>query len=475
MENSVSGPVIQLEREYSLTLQKLAEVSKTNKERKKTINKQQLLINELQQYLQIERLRSSIFETELKHFNVDTQKLFELTQSGFEIGSFQNQNIPVLVHDYFNSQEVIQYNLQKPEQTFRVLPSNNKKEEKPEEYEEKIRKAEDKIDKLKTEMDIPYKEITEQIEAQFEDAKTKKVIGNLFNNIKNLRIKLLGKLKINEYTKLLRGHIKRIEALLKTKKTIKNVQLETGKYFTPLEKRLLRYGDYWQTSLDMDEIQKFKTIAEISIQYPRNYIPFSYTEISGRIIDYMVALCSIKEILTNLLVNPYGFNSIVYLEHPNSSKDDPYTFYRLQGIENGKNKWTIDCRLEEFSVMIARDIQNHCIHLFRYIYKDVFNDNIYRSDYKEKASILSQDGNQLLDNIVTTAKEKTFCDILQKIVSEKCVLEKTKNHKFNTIRDNEEVKLRFMKETDSMEEIHSAIRRMFDGEMSNAEIDGMIP
>jgi hypothetical protein len=77
---------------------------------------------------------------------------------------------------------------------------------------------------------------------------------------------------------------------------------------------------------------------------------------------------------------------------------------KLEKIKEDKRCWKMECRLEDFSTDFADNVLPYCISLFRKIYKDVFEDNIYRPDYMTKSQILEFDCEQLVQNIILLAQ-----------------------------------------------------------------------
>ena len=100
--------------------------------------------------------------------------------------------------------------------------------------------------------------------------------------------------------------------------------------------------------------------------------------------------------------------------------------------------------------------------MFRKIYFDMFNDNIYREDYTTKSPAAHQDCEQLLLNILTLSRPKTFCDTLRKIILKYSTIPPTKIDKFNFTRDDPIAKRNFFQEKDDNKELTAIIQRLFD-------------
>ena len=69
------------------------------------------------------------------------------------------------------------------------------------------------------------------------------------------------------------------------------------------------------------------------------------------------------------LPNTYGYNNIIYLPWPKSTKEDPYSFYTLDKFSKDKRLWSMDCRLEDFTLGLSRSILPYAISIFKIMYK----------------------------------------------------------------------------------------------------------
>ena len=165
--------------------------------------------------------------------------------------------------------------------------------------------------------------------------------------------------------------------------------------------------------------------------------------------------------LMNILISKTNkFNNIIYLPLPKSNIENPYSFYKLVEIKNGKRYWEMDCRLECFSFSLATCLLDCMITTFRKIYKNIFNDNDFRVDYEFTSQITECDLEQLLQNIITVSKPKKFCLELQKIIINNSTFINTDNDKFNLSSDDPLQKKKFL-ELEEPENL-DIYKRIFD-------------
>ena len=172
----------------------------------------------------------------------------------------------------------------------------------------------------------------------------------------------------------------------------------------------------------------------------------------------------LRECVERCLINKYGFQNIIYLSRPKSSIKDPYSFYTLEKIKEDKRCWKMECRLEDFSIDFTDNVLPYCISLFRKIYKDVFEDNIYRPDYMTKSQILEFDCEQLVQNIILLAQPISLYKMFHELIISKSTFTSTESDKFNLYGDDKLQQKRFESNTnDSDEDTCQIIKRLFDG------------
>lgn len=458
---SITKQIFSMENELTTLREKCKIYEKEIKKHEKQNNKNINIISCLERQIHIERLKSAIYEWEFKyHTDLDITKVFANVNDEIHIKSYKNPEIPVFLHNILNSGEISEYkvNPKLTEKIYRTIPKTKHKEEEPEKQEVKIKKV---YDELK-DKDISTTEAKNYIEQQFQDAETKRVANKNFKSICETRNSLLSKLGLKKYETLLKDHVRRMEQILIRKKTEKKKLLsEVCKFLTPLDKRLIAVGDYYNTILSAEEIQRLLLTIEVNADFPSRYIPFSYSDLQERILNYGVAVSSIRELLKRGLVNPFGFHNIVYVDLGKNSSDK-FSFYKLEKVEDGKREWKLSCRLEDFSMNISSIIRKYCISLFRRIYYDTYGDNTYRAGYNQKYLIFDQDCQQLLDNIISTTRFITFTNILRDLISEYCVLKQTTNDRFDFRIDDVVSRSKFAHETDNDDETITHLKTVFD-------------
>ena len=132
------------------------------------------------------------------------------------------------------------------------------------------------------------------------------------------------------------------------------------------------------------------------------------------------------------------------------------------------------CRLEDFASDFSDNILPYCINLFRKIYKDIFNDNVYRPDYMKKAQIAEFDCEQLIQNIILLSQPITLCKMFQEIIVTKCTLTPTETDKFDLCGDDKYQQKRFLSTQDLDEDTSQVFKRVFDGISDTDAIDILI-
>ena len=284
------------------------------------------------------------------------------------------------------------------------------------------------------------------------------------SEIKQLRNKLLGKLNLEEYKILIEEHIKKLTELLKEKSySEKKIKTIINTFLSPLDKRIVLYGDYINTNINKDEIEKFKLAIQINTQFSKKYVKFELKDIISNILNFSVSLYPIIECLSWFLFNRYEMYNLIYLEKKDCNKNlDYYTYYSLNKITGDTKYWNLESRLEEISTNILTTVKFYCIQLFRNIYFDVFNDNIYRKDYKLKSQITEYDCQQLIENIIALSQPCKFNKDIRSLIKQKATYIPTINDKFN-LTCNDSLQYKRMKNMkDSEEDIIKSLMSVFD-------------
>ena len=291
---------------------------------------------------------------------------------------------------------------------------------------------------IKDETTDVLKETKEYIDNQYEKLKDNRNYSKILDDIKQKRKLFLDKYNYTEYTEVLNNHISKLKEMFENKK-YNNKKIETiiFKSLYPLESRLVSYSTYFDSFIDMDEIENVKNLVENSINDVSEFIPYIESNIYNYICNYSLSLLPVLSLFRMILCKNKVFSNIIYVSLPKSSNEDPYSFYRLDSINNNnKRQWKLDWRLEDLSLSLSTNLLNFMITMFRKIYKDIFLDNDYRENYISYSQITSCDLEQLVQNIITVTNRKQFCINLQTIIIENCTYTQMENDKFNLIGDD---------------------------------------
>ena len=291
------------------------------------------------------------------------------------------------------------------------------------------------------------------------------------DEIKILRLKLIGTMKLTNYTELLKSHVTIFNDIFKEKEYLEKKIIQIiSKGLSPLESRIIHYGNYINTTIEIDEMEKFDKSLSLSIDFPKSYEPFNKHAFIKHFQNYSSSLFPLKANIERYLFNRYGFYNVIYFQAPKSTDDDPYSFYVIEKIDKGKICWSMDTRLEELTNYIINNIRPYLISIFRKIYKDVFNDNDYRADYMYKSAITSADTEQILQNIFALSNHKILCRELRTIIKNRATHIATVNDKFNILGDDLLQKKRLNSVKDDFD-IVDTIKLIFDGITSEQAVD----
>lgn len=461
---SLSSQVLRLENQKKFFHARTLEMEKSvEKLKKKNI--------ELLALLKLERLKSNIYLKLIsEHTELDPSDYWDEDEKGVNVFSGENGAIPVIVHEHLkgNTGHSKKYsvNTEKPKRgkTYRTVKQYVElAKEESEEQEKKLKEVKETLQEISHQnFDVSHKDVNKTIEEQFAEISKSRVFKKHLETIRENRIKLLGTLDLGPYIELLKTHIKRCTAIFKNKKKRdKDIIGIVSNMLTPLDQRLVFYGKYFNTTLETDEIQRLKLCLKVNANHTEDYTILDRPKLYERFHIYGVCIFTIKELVKRYLINPYGRSSVVYLRLPNSTDDDPYSFYSLETIEKHRG-WKMELRLEDFSRQLSRHIKQYCVLMFRRIYFDVFNDNTYRDNFADSVVACHMDCEQILQNIFDLSRAKKFCNLLRKMVIKHATIQPTEKDKFDLQADDRHHKKQFCEMKDNPDELTSVVQELFD-------------
>jgi hypothetical protein len=317
-------------------------------------------------------------------------------------------------------------------------------------------------------------EEVKEVEKSFQDTfialKQSRVYTKILSDLARKRMSIFGRMSLVSYKTLLSDQIKMMESIFSEKNyTEKKSSTIISKGLTPLESRLISYGSYTQSHIEIDEIQKLEISLELEKYSPKEYVQYDSVAFVNYFHNYGLVLFSLKKNLERYLFNRYDFWNVVYLQLPKNTKDDPYSFYILERVTKEKRYWKMDCRLEDLSSNLILSILPIMIGMFRKLYKDVFGDNDFRNDYSSKCQITECDCEQLLQNIILISKPKEFYNLVREMVVSKATYIPTENDKFNLYGDDSLQRKRFHDKEDV--DLVDIIKQLFDDITSLQAVD----
>jgi hypothetical protein len=314
------------------------------------------------------------------------------------------------------------------------------------------------------------KNAEKMFEEFFTTLKKNRVYTKTLQDLTRLRMNVFPRMSLASYQNLINEHIRKIEDIFKEKDyTDKKSISIISKGLSPLESRLIYYGNYTQLHLEIDEIQKLDIVLDLEIQSPTEYVSYNSINFFNCFYNYGLVLFSIEKTLKRYLFNKYDFWNIIYLPLPKNTQEDPYSFYILDKVVKEKRYWKMDCRLEELSSSIISNVLPYMISMFKKLYRDVFGDNDFRSDFTQKCQLTECDCEQLIQNIIVVSQPKEFHNFVRTIVKDKATYMPTENDKFNLYGDDSLQRKRFHEKEDI--DLVDIIKQLFDDITSEQAVD----
>ena len=314
----------------------------------------------------------------------------------------------------------------------------------------------------KTLWNISKGECLSNINTKLNLLKNSRNYTKILKEIKEQRLLLLRFLSIEEFTGYIHSHISEIKNILKSNKRI-DLLIKTV-VLSSLEMRLIYCEGFENTTLEVEEINFFKSCLNFKYGVCKSYIKFSKDYFLNEFLNYNISMFSLKENIELIVINKYGFNNLIYLPFSKSTLEDPYSFYYLEKINGDIRNWRMDCRLDEIITDFISVTLDYCINLYRKLYNFIFRDNTYRSEITIYNPIFESECQQLLENIILLASPKKIYRLFRDVIIEKNTYQPTKNDKFNLYSDDILQRRNFLKliSEDENQLIFEKLSRLFD-------------
>jgi hypothetical protein len=292
---------------------------------------------------------------------------------------------------------------------------------------------------------------------------SKKNYNKPLNNIKRDIIKLTNNFPIStqQYTEIL-IKVVNIAKNIFVKKKFVNKKIDKilyNSFLSNLDGRLISYGDFSNLIIDCDDIDFLTRLIKNNIENDITQCHFNLNYLLDKFNNYILVILPIKEILGMLITNYLMIPNIVYVNF--SETNDKYSFYVINSIVDGKREWKFDCYLEDLGNQIIDKFLPTMIIYFRKLYKMIYKDNVYRTDYNKQCELSQCDCEQLLENILVLSKPYNFTIMLQNIIIEKSTYVYTDDDTFN-IKKNSVLSKDLFDNTKKINNTTTNISQIFD-------------
>ena len=330
------------------------------------------------------------------------------------------------------------------------------------------------IEKKKMDIAEYLKETENTFKQCFNTIRKQRSFSKHLDNIKKLRFTLINVLPYNTYINLIEYHNKKLTTIFKEKEYNEKKIIECiFKSMNNIDLRLLNYGKYYETYLEVDEIHKLKESLKFFNSSLPKFVPFNKEHFFQNFFNYGLAIFTIKDNIECYVSNIYGINNLIYIPIKNSNIEDPYSFYALEYTNTEKKTekryWKLDCRLEDITKSFIDNIKPYCVKLFRKLYYDTFKDNDYRDNYKTANMIMEFDCEQLLQNIFLLCDIHSLSIIFRNVIVNTCSYIPSKNDRVNLYSDDTYQKKKFLNKKDNSNILFETVKLLFDT-ISNEEI-----
>ena len=358
------------------------------------------------------------------------------------------------------------------------LDTNRKKSDtinqQPEEEYTEVTETDNYIDIIDNEM-IPsvseinttsIKEVNIAIETRVRAFRTNTSFYNAMNDLKQLRLYLMNIITYEDFMKILGEHIQMYKSVLNLRGYTphdSDVMITQNALLT-IESRMIYHRCYLDVKFDTTELYYYESLCDTLYQHNNNDI-FNMEKIISSLCNYSTHIWSFKSILRRIFDNTKP--NIIFVPFEHNKKDDPYSFYILSNIDDtGKKHWKLDNRLANTAESFQDNLLPYLIEQFRHIYFDIFNDNIYREEYKtysEQYDTIQFELQTLFHNILLIANKLKFRKTICRVIKEDNEYTPNSNDIFD-IKDDDKITRDDVSklEDEYMESLRHSVRNMFD-------------
>lgn len=311
--------------------------------------------------------------------------------------------------------------------------------------------------------DYNVKNIVMEFARLFDLISTNRKFTKYISELRIARRRLIGLVPIHHYEAIVSQHIKILTNLLETKGyTGKKLKQAVCEGLSALDAKLGSYGKYDDEVDRLDLFTfRFSIVGFYDPFWIKEYKPFNARQVYQKFMNKGLLYYTLRENIRELFFNAYGYNSIIYVPVQRSRDEDPYSFYTLSKIENGKRYWIQDCRLEDFAYNFVQTVKPYAIQLFRKVYRDIFGDNEFTSKYVNMNCTTIQELQMLLENIMYMSDHLNFVRYLQNEVMKYAHHYPTDNDRFNIIGDDLDQKRSFKENDFDYPDHISSLKQMF--------------
>lgn len=459
----------------------------TNKNTKKSTNESTQKITELEKEILILKTKLYVYMGLLeKNTQIKTEQIFSIDNGKLVLDS---TNLPIVLKNSAVDDDVIVEFEEIKEPNKNILPDQTIKKKKGKIFRplkqntikpvENIENAKpetiiQKFDREKQEYINSFKnleDVQELIEKCIIQVKTGRNYNNHMSDMSKLRFSTFGKYSLPEYQKILEDHFNMIKEIC-YEKNYNDKKLETvfKKGLTNLEYRLMGLFKYYTLFISPEDINMLEKNIIYHTYYPKEFIKFDYETFYTNFYNYGSVLLPIKKLLEIFLINPYGFNNIVYIQIKTSTDDDPFSYYMLDdNTKTGKRKWSMISRLEDFATQINISLLPYFISVFRKLYKDIFGDNDYRENFINTNQVTECDCEQLFQNILFIARPNYLRKYLCKLIKEKATYYVNDDDTVN-LYGNDPIQKKRLKKKDETD-LADVVKQIFDSINSEQAVD----
>ena len=323
---------------------------------------------------------------------------------------------------------------------------------------------EDEDEKQKQKQSTTIEAVKETISQFISSLKTSRNYNILLTNIREQHCLAQSFIVPEDYKNFIQNHLEKVKEVFTERGwTLKKISMNVfSRLLSPLDYLITMTEGFEKKVIEPEDIHQFQLSLEVYCNQLKTFNTFDPIPVYKFFVNFSVCLFPL-ETLSEMVVKAIS-ETLTYFGDENEL--DPYAFYYLTKVDSdtGKRFWSMDCRLEKFTLELGLCIKNQCVELFKKIYKECLHTNTFIENYKGKYHVLEYQCEQLLQNLFLSMNFHRFNTLLRTLVQKHSQFSASPTMDvLDFVLDDKEQKLTWKEHVSDPKDVLDVVQYIFDG------------